>query len=67
MKNLKVPDQVRNYTNLYQDAICQSQFHEVQRYGKRTEGMANAQRVNRALFINKVMENAENQNAAGVH
>ncbi len=48
-------------------AICQSQFHEVQRYGKRTEGMANAQRVNRALFINKVVENAENQNAAGVH
>ena len=29
--------------------------------------MNNAQRVNRALFVNRVMENADNMNPAGVH
>jgi len=67
MKNLKVPDQVRAFNNLYQDSLCQSNYHEEQRYGRRSEGMNNATRINRALFINRVMENADQYGAAGAH
>lgn len=66
MKNLKVPDQVRSFNNLYQDSICQSQYHEAQRYGRRNEGLSIATHVNRALFINRVMENAEQYGAQGI-
>lgn len=56
---------MRTFNNLYQDALCQSQYHEEQRYGKRSEAMNNATRVNRALFINRVMENAEQYGVGG--
>jgi hypothetical protein len=67
MKNLKVPDQVRTFNNLYQDALCQSQYHEEQRYGKRSDALHNATRVNRALFISKVMETAQQYETAPAH
>lgn len=56
MKNIRVPEQVRSYNNLYQDSIPQSTQHEIQRYGKRAPGLDSSKRVNKATFMNQIME-----------
>lgn len=56
MKNIRVPEQVRSYNNLYQDSIPQSTHHEIQRYGKRAPGLDSSKRVNKATFMNQIME-----------
>jgi len=57
MKQLKCPENVRNYNSLYQDSIVMSQHHEIQRYGKRSEYLTNAAKSmitknNQATFVN---------------
>jgi len=45
---------VRSYANLYQDSISTSSAHELQRYGKRSEGLANSRTVKKATYINQI-------------
>jgi len=56
MKNIRVAEQVRSYNNLYQDSIPLSNQHEIQRYGKRAPGLDASKRVNKAVFMNQIME-----------
>lgn len=58
MKKLKVPETVRNYANLYQDSIVASQYHELQKFGQRSEGLRNT--VKGATYV-KIDHEAQNQ------
>lgn len=58
MKKLKVPDTVRNYANLYQDSIVASQYHELQKFGQRSEGLRHT--VKGATYV-KIDPNQEQE------
>mmetsp|Transcript_24343 Transcript_24343/g.33206 ORF Transcript_24343/g.33206 Transcript_24343/m.33206 type:complete len:232 (-) Transcript_24343:239-934(-) len=58
MKKLKVPETVRNYANLYQDSIVASQYHELQKFGQRQEGLRRT--VKGATYV-KIDPNQEQQ------
>lgn len=60
MKQLKPKENVRSFNALYNDSLVLSSHHELQRFGKRSEGLskgaANSKTIQRATYINRQEE-----------